>query len=192
MLFSDAINHLPSTEVRASVAPVRKAAIRWIIRKYNATTVTPIALGYEGEEGMRYRNELRTLFERLPTLKEFAFCYLFRSIGEMFKRNMVHFVEGMEREMRERTQIAKENENKSIAASAGNIPSIVMLKCPTDRASRLRRCRRGLPNVRLLRHRNGMDEDWCIWTIESMELETRPWERSRDFEDFDPWHRYPL
>ena len=67
-LFSDAVNHLPSAETRQSVAPVRKAAIRWTITTPKTNVQVPENLALDPVGGKRYRSKLRILFERLPTL----------------------------------------------------------------------------------------------------------------------------
>jgi hypothetical protein len=179
-LFSDAVNHLPSAEARESVAPVRKAAIRWTVNNggnnmtvHGTVEKEPENLALDPVGGVRYRMKLRTLLERLPTLEHFAFCYLSRSIAPDSRRYMVRFVERLEQQMEERLQLVKENRNKSITESVGKNPSIVMLQCPTGKV--------------LLRRVAGFGkrDQWNTWPTECMELGTRAWECSRDFEDFD-------
>ena len=178
-LFSNAVNGLPSADVRESVAPVRKAAIRWTVDKTRRTpaaqgVVTPfvenIALD-ASPGGARYRLKLRILFERLPTLKQFGFCYLDRDIGKGHRKNMIRFVESMEQEMKERLEAAKEITNKSITESTGNCPSILTLHCPEERI------------VKKLQE--GPSYSQIDWSTVTMSLETRTWECSRDLVDWD-------
>jgi hypothetical protein len=93
---------------------------------------------------------------------------------------MVRFAKRLEQQMEERLQLVKENGNKSIAESAGKNPSIVMLQCPTGKV--------------LLRRVAGLGkrDQWHTWPTECMELGTRAWECSRDFEDFDLRRQFPL
>ncbi|KAE9380711.1 hypothetical protein N431DRAFT_395888 [Stipitochalara longipes BDJ] len=189
-LFSDAVNHLPSAESRESIAPVRKAAIQWLLPKdyqgapYRTTaaqqnTVDNLALDLAG--GTRYRTKMRILLERLPNLKEFAFCYPWQTMSALSKEKMVQFVERLEEQMRERMQMAKENRNKSIAEAVGKCPSIVVLHFPTGRAYLQGREQGRGPVVR---------NEWgrrVTTTAPTMDLASRTWECSRYREDFkDP------
>lgn len=136
-LFTDALNLIPWAEARASVAPVREAAIRWEIscdqrgshhsRTSLALEDTPIA--------HEYKLKLRVLLERLTTLEKIAFLYLFRSIHEEHKAEMVNFVEGLENQMSERKEVAKKegkkNTNIPLTPWASHVPEIVILQCPT-------------------------------------------------------------
>ena len=174
-LFTDALNLIPWADARASVAPVRKAAIRWTTSqapegdgrsKINlALEDTPIAI--------EYKLKLRVLLERLTTLEKFAFLYLFRSIGEKPREEMVNFVVGLENQMSERKYVAKKegkkNTNILLTPWASHVPEIVMLQCPTGVA---------------LEEVGGSDDEWDEWGKETWELETREWECSRFEPDY--------
>jgi hypothetical protein len=170
-LFSEAVNHLPSAETREDVAPVRKAAIRWTCLKDTHRGVpVPENIALDPKvKGSEYRWKLRILSERLDTLQQFAFCYLDRRIGDASRANMIRFVESMEAEMSERFTIARKNRNPSIAQSAGNCPSIIMLHCPTIRTSDI--------------------PDTDNWKMNTMDLGSRAWECSRFLEN---WSRSML
>ena len=183
-LFTDELNLIHWPEARASVAPVCKAAIRWTPKTTLQLENTWIATGY--------KLKLRVLLERLTTLEKFAFLYLFRSIGEKSREEMVNFVVGLENQMSERKYVAKKegkkNTNIPLTPWASHVPEIVMLQCPTG--------------VAFERVGGSDDEDeWDDWGKETWELETREWECSRfepdyksilseDAEDEDP--RPPL
>jgi hypothetical protein len=70
---------------------------------------------------------LRNLFERLPTLEDFAVCYLFRSIGAVNKDEMVAFMEGLEQQMSERMELANMEAKSDITQSGTHTPKIQML-----------------------------------------------------------------
>jgi len=170
-LFLDAVNHLPSAGAREDVAPVRKDAIRWIIdnrpKGYRMAKNIPDNLALDpAAGGVRYRFKLRTLLERLPALKQFAFCYLDRYIEENSRQLMIRFLKGLEKEMNERLQLARENSNKTIAQSAGNCPSILMLHCPENR-------------ILAVSRGSGDNAIECKWSTVTMSLPTRDWECSR-------------
>ena len=60
-----------------------------------------------------YKLKLRVLLERLTTLEKFAFLYLFRSIGEKSREEMVNFVVELENQMSERKYVAKKEGKKN-------------------------------------------------------------------------------
>lgn len=173
-LFTDALNLIPWAEARASVVPVRKAAIRWTTypasgdEHRSKTTLaledTPVADGY--------KLKLRVLLERLTTLEKFAFLYLFRSIEEEPKADLVNFVEGLENQMSERKEVAKKegkkNTNIPLTPWANHVPEIVMLQCPTGVALQS----------------GGSEDMWHEFGKDTWELGTREWVCSRFEPDY--------
>ena len=173
-LFTDALNLIPWAEARVSVVPVRKAAIRWTTYPASGddhrskTTLaledTPVADGY--------KLKLRVLLERLTTLEKFAFLYLFRSIEEEPKADLVNFVQGLENQMSERKEMAKKegkkNTNIPLTPWASHVPEIVMLQCPTGVALQS----------------GGSDDMWHKFGKDTWGLGTREWVCSRFEPDY--------
>jgi hypothetical protein len=176
-LFTDALNLVPWAEARASVAPVRKAAIRWTLSWEQGSTREKTNLALENTPiANGYKLKLRVLLERLTTLEKFALLYLFRSIEEEPKAEMVNFVEGLENQMNERREVAKKegkkNTNIPLTPWANHVPELVMLQCPTGVALQ--------SDV----GRHDSDDHWGLWGKETWELGTREWTCSRFEPDY--------
>jgi 2EXR family len=134
MMFSDAVNLIPSTSARAFIAPVRKAAVRYGKSK-ESDDPHDSTLGLEIARDMEYRTKLRLMFERLLSLEEFIFCYPITTprLATTSEKPMNDFVKQMQKQIEKRKEFAKKEGNKAFAEEASHSPNIKLLQCPSEK-----------------------------------------------------------